>query len=138
MAEQQELFKVEVCIYKKDEVSYEDLIQFATKDYPPRAMPLMEKYGVVKFISSVKPPQFREPFRKTLQDFQRPEWTVPEYDLVQTFYLRSLDDMGPLMADPKWHKLEEEAQKLSNMRIGHIVVGHDVVLLDKTQGAGKS
>ncbi|KAI1866313.1 uncharacterized protein JN550_007701 [Neoarthrinium moseri] len=57
----------------------------------------------------------------------RPDWTVPDYDLVTTYWLCSLDDMRALTADPEWVQLEKEACIKSNIAIGHFVVGHEVV-----------
>ncbi|KAI2602194.1 hypothetical protein GGR54DRAFT_625319 [Hypoxylon sp. NC1633] len=56
----------------------------------------------------------------------RPDWTFPDYDLVTTYWLRSLDDMQALTADPEWAKLEKEACIRSNMSVRHFVVGYEV------------
>ncbi|KAL7628327.1 hypothetical protein AAE478_002527 [Parahypoxylon ruwenzoriense] len=122
------LIKLDICLYKKDDVSFEEFIHWATEVYPVEATPLMKKHGMVKWTQTIIPPHQREPFRKLLKDdLQRPKWTVPDYDLVHTFYLRSHDDMKALTAEPKWKELEEEAKKLANMSVGHFVNGHEIV-----------
>lgn len=80
------------------------------------------------FLQTVTPPHFREPFRHALKtEMGRPEWTVPDYDIVHAYYLKSMDDLKPLMEEPKWNELEEEAQRLSNTSIGQFVIGHETV-----------
>lgn len=32
----------------------------------------------------------------------RPEWTIPDYDMVTTYWLRSLKDMQALTTDLEW------------------------------------
>lgn len=57
----------------------------------------------------------------------RPEWTVPDYDLVHAYYLRNMDDMKAVTMEPKWNELEETAQKMAKMSIGQVVIGHETV-----------
>lgn len=59
----------------------------------------------------------------------RPNWTVPDYDIVMSYWLRDLTDMRGLTADPEWHAVEEEAQKWANMADGHFVIGYEIVML---------
>lgn len=70
-------------------------------------------------------------------DMGRPDWTVPDYDLVTTYWLRSLDDMQALTTDPVWAELEKDAATKSNLSIGHFVIGHEVVQFEgNVDGAG--
>lgn len=39
----------------------------------------------------------------------RPGWTIPDYDMVVTYWLHSLDDLRLLNTDPVWAELEEGA-----------------------------
>lgn len=57
----------------------------------------------------------------------RPQWVVPDYDLVMTYYLRSLDDMTKLTTSAGWAELEVGAEKIANVSIGQLVIGHEVV-----------
>lgn len=85
----------------------------------------------------VQPVHFREPLHHALKtDMGRPDWTGPPYDLVTTYWLRSLDDMLALAMDSEWAELEKEAQARSNMSIGQFVVGHEVVHFDNNKEAG--
>jgi hypothetical protein len=47
--EQPNLVKLDICLYKKDDVDYDDFIKWLTETYPPRAIPLMKKYGLVQW-----------------------------------------------------------------------------------------
>lgn len=60
-----------------------------------------------------------------------PDWTVPDYDMVTTYWIRSMDDMQALTTDPEWAELEKEAAARTNMSIGHLVVGHEIVHFEK-------
>lgn len=51
MSSQSPLFKVQVCLYKKDDTSYDEFIQWATEVYPVKAIPLMKSYGMVKWTT---------------------------------------------------------------------------------------
>lgn len=54
MASLSPLIKFDVCLYKKDEVSYDDFVEWATKVYPVKAKPLIQKY-VVKWTQASHP-----------------------------------------------------------------------------------
>lgn len=54
MASPSPLIKFDVCLYKKDGVSYEDFVEWATKVYPVKAKPLIQKY-VVKWTQASHP-----------------------------------------------------------------------------------
>lgn len=56
MASPSPLIKFDVCMYKKDEVSYEDFVEWATKVYPVKAKSLIQKY-VVKWTQASHPTQ---------------------------------------------------------------------------------
>jgi hypothetical protein len=43
------MLKVDVGLYKKDDVSHEDFIKWATEVYAPKAVPVMKKHGLVKW-----------------------------------------------------------------------------------------
>jgi hypothetical protein len=63
----------------------------------------------------------------------RPDWTVLEYDLVTTYYLRSLDDMQALTVDPQWVEQKKEAYVKSNMSSEQFVAGYEVVQSEKVE-----
>lgn len=46
MASLSPLIKFDVCMYRKDEISYDDFVEWATKVYPVKAKPLIQKYAV--------------------------------------------------------------------------------------------
>lgn len=84
--------------------------------------------NILTMVQTIQPAQFREPLRHTLKTAMgRPDWTIPDYDMVTTYWLRTLDDMQALTIDPEWAELEKEACTKSNMSIGHFVVGHEIV-----------
>ncbi|KAK7754483.1 hypothetical protein SLS62_003503 [Diatrype stigma] len=111
---QDQLIKFDVCLYKKDNISYDEFIKYATEVYPPKAVPLMKKHGIVQWAAN---------------EMGRPEWTVPDYDIVMSYWLRSVDDLRALTTDPEWDELEKEAQEITNMTIGHFVIGHQTIHL---------
>jgi hypothetical protein len=87
----------------------------------------------------MQPVAFRGPLRHALKEqMGRPNWTIPDYDLVITYYLRSLDDMQALTTDPEWVELEKEASKKSNMEIGHFVAGHEIVHFENNEAGASS
>ncbi|KAG8159215.1 hypothetical protein KVR01_010876 [Diaporthe batatas] len=127
MASPSTLIKFDVCLYKKDDVSYEDFVEWATKVYPVKAKPVIQKHAV-KWTQTVNPPHFREPLRHALKtDMGRPGWSIPDYDMVTTYWLHSLDDLRLMTTTPEWAELEVGAQAITNMDKGHFVVGHEIV-----------
>ncbi|ETS86009.1 hypothetical protein PFICI_04034 [Pestalotiopsis fici W106-1] len=122
------LIKFDVCIYKKNGMPQDEFMKWATTEYPVKAAPLIKRYGIVKWTQTIQPAGFRKPLRDSLQNnMGRSAWTVPDYDLVTTYWLKSLDDMHALTMDPEWAELEKDASTKSNMSIGHFVVGHEII-----------
>jgi hypothetical protein len=62
-------------------------------------------------------------------DLGRLEWTVSDYDLVLSYWLRSPNDLVALTQDPEWIELEKDARARINFSIGHFVIGHEIVQL---------
>lgn len=63
----------------------------------------------------------------------RPGWSVPDYDIVTTYWLHSLDDLRMMTTDPAWAELEEGALARTNMSVGHFVIGHEVVHFENNE-----
>ncbi|KAH8201436.1 hypothetical protein TruAng_004360 [Truncatella angustata] len=137
MAQESQLIKVDIRLYKKDEVPYEDFIKWATEVYPTKAIPLMKKHGLVKWTTTAFPPHFREPFRHALkEEMGRPEWVVPDHDLVMSYWVRSLDSLQALTTSREWDELEVDAQKITNVQIGQFAVGHEIVQFQDNWAGG--
>lgn len=47
------LIKFDVCVYKSANVSEEDFFDWATKQYPVKAAPLLKRYGIVKWTQVI-------------------------------------------------------------------------------------
>lgn len=75
----------------------------------------------------------REHQREVLRQLVRPDWTVPDYDMIMSYWLRSMDDMMALVSCPEWPEIEKEALALSNTRIGHLVAGHEIVQFENNE-----
>lgn len=58
------LIKFDVCLYKKDGVSYEDFAEWATKVYPVKAKPIIQKH-TVKWAQVSRAHRFLLSFRGT-------------------------------------------------------------------------
>lgn len=85
------------------------------------------------------PQEPRELLRETLKtQLSRPDWSVPDYDLVISYWLRDLEDMQKLSADPEWLKLEADALNWANMSIGHLVYGHEIVHFTSDEVPGQT
>ncbi|KAK4184882.1 hypothetical protein QBC35DRAFT_466056 [Podospora australis] len=125
-----QLIKLEICLYKQKDITSDEFINWVTKEYHLKAAPLMRKHGIVQWAQTITPPHFREPMREAfVLQMGRTNWTVAEYDIVMTYWLRSLNDMAALVQDPEWIELEKEAWRWGNMDIGHVVVGHEIIQL---------
>lgn len=68
----------------------------------------------------------------------RPGWSIPDYDMVTTYWLQSLDDLRLMTTDPTWAELEDGAQARTNMSVGHFVIGHEVVHFENNTLAAAS
>lgn len=51
MANSPELIKFQVCLHKKDDISFDDFIEWSTNVYPTKAKALMQRHGLVKWTS---------------------------------------------------------------------------------------
>jgi hypothetical protein len=49
MADSPQLLKFDVCIFKKDDVPFEDFARWVKEEYPPKAVPIMKKHGIVQW-----------------------------------------------------------------------------------------
>uniref|UniRef100_A0A8H7N6V2 EthD domain-containing protein n=1 Tax=Bionectria ochroleuca TaxID=29856 RepID=A0A8H7N6V2_BIOOC len=164
MASPNQLIKFQICIHKKDGIPQEDFVKWCTEDYPPRAIPLMKKHNMVKWtevsslsdidaFNNIQPPTERlhflltktiispeavEGLRHTLKnEMNRPKWTVPEYSIIMSYWLRSMDDLTALTTDPEWFELEKDAQKISNPEFGHIAIGHEITFIGEESKSEK-
>ncbi|CAI6087648.1 unnamed protein product [Clonostachys chloroleuca] len=138
MASPNQLIKFQICIHKKDDIPQEDFVKWCTQDYPPRAIPLMKKHNMVKWTETIISPEAVEGLRHTLKnDMNRPKWTVPEYSIIMSYWLRSMDDLTALTTDPEWFELEKDAQKISNPEFGHIAIGHEITFIDEESKSEK-
>ncbi|KAF7537327.1 hypothetical protein G7054_g3806 [Neopestalotiopsis clavispora] len=136
MSDNSKLIKFDVCVYKKDEVPEQEFVDWVTKEWPTRATPLIKRHGVVKLA---QPSNTREPFRHALKnEMGRPDWTVPDYDLVISYYVPSMDVMQALTTDPEWAELEKMAAVKCNMSVGHFVAGHEIVHFEGNNGGSTS
>ncbi|KAK4225462.1 hypothetical protein QBC38DRAFT_483072 [Podospora fimiseda] len=125
-----QLIKFNVCLYKKDDISHDDFVKWIKEDWTKKALPVLKEYGIVKFTLTTTPPCFREPFRQALVGpMGRPQWTVPDYDIVISYWLKSVEDLEKATKDPRWIELEEkEVLEKTNMALGHFVIGHESVV----------
>lgn len=78
---------------------------------------------------TLTPPEYREGNRQFIEHkLKQPEWKVPEYDAVVSYYIHDPADMGKLTADPEFQELEKDAPTIGNPRFGQLVLGHETVL----------
>lgn len=63
-------------------------------------------------------------------------WTVPDYDVTMSYWIRSMDDMRALVMSPEWAELEREAQPKGNGAIGHFIVGQQIVHFGSEEANG--
>ncbi|RYP09571.1 hypothetical protein DL764_001256 [Monosporascus ibericus] len=126
MATQQpQLIKLDVCMYKKDDISFEDFVRYVTEEYPSK--------GDSNHKETTMLPPYREPQREAAKQMERHEWTVPDYNFIMSYWLRSLDHMRTMVTSPEWIALEKEAQPRAIMRIGHFVVDHQIIHLENDE-----
>lgn len=77
----------------------------------------------------VTPPAYREPNREFIKNqLRQPEWTVPAYDAIVSYWIRDPADMGKLTSDPDFADLEKDAPVVLDQRLGHLVLGHQTII----------
>lgn len=54
-------------------------------------------------------------------------WTVPDYDVVVSYWVHNPADVGKVTADPEWLELEKDAPAVTKQGVGHLVLGHQTV-----------
>lgn len=52
-AEMSPLIKFDVCVFKNSNVTEEEFFDWATKQYPVKAAPLLKKHGIVKWTQVI-------------------------------------------------------------------------------------
>ncbi|CAP60211.1 uncharacterized protein PODANS_1_5240 [Podospora anserina S mat+] len=132
-----QLIKFSVYLYKKEDIDYDEFLNWVTKEYPSKAAPIMKRHGIVQWTQTVTPPHFRTPFRAALQHMGRDKWTVPDYDVVMSYWIPTPDTMQALTQDPEWIELEtKEAMPRANMTVGHFEIGHEIVQFGEVRSQG--
>ncbi|KAJ4388022.1 hypothetical protein N0V93_008627 [Gnomoniopsis smithogilvyi] len=128
MADEAPIFKFDVCLYKNDSISTEDFTKYMRETYLPKASAVVKKHGLLQFAVTLTPEGYREPSRAFIKSqMKQGEWTVPDYDVVVSYWMYNPSDMGKVVADPDWLELEKDAPAVTDQRVGHLVLGHQTV-----------
>lgn len=142
------IFKFDVCMYKNDNISTEDFNKYMSETFPPKAAPVIQRNGIFQYaivcndvnststwdeywplMKTITPPAYREPNRAFVKNqLKQPEWTVPDYNAVVSYWIRDPADMGKLTADPGFAELEKDAPAIANQKLDHLVLGHQTVV----------
>ncbi|KAK4194830.1 hypothetical protein QBC40DRAFT_290017 [Triangularia verruculosa] len=134
-----QLIKFSVYLYKKEDLPYDEFIEWVTKVYPTKAAPIMKRHGILQWTQTMTPPHFREPFRAALQQMGRDQWTIPDYDVVMSYWTPTTDTIQGLTQDPEWIELEQkEALPRANINLGHFEVGHEILQFGDVRGNGSA
>lgn len=77
---------------------------------------------------TLTPEAYRAPNRDFIKNqMKQGEWTVPDYDVVVSYWVHNPADVGKVTADPEWQELEKDAPAVTKQTIGHLVLGHEIV-----------
>lgn len=74
-------------------------------------------------------PTYRERQRDFIKNkMKQPDWTVPEYDAIVSYWIRDPADMAKLREDPDFPELEKDVPVIANTKLGHLLLGHQTVM----------
>lgn len=83
------------------------------------------------------PPEQREQQREAAKQMGRDNWTIPDYDVAMSYWIRSMDDLGAMVMSPEWNELEAESLPKVRIEIGHFLVGQQIVHFGIEEANGK-
>ncbi|KAJ4425106.1 hypothetical protein N0V82_000161 [Gnomoniopsis sp. IMI 355080] len=129
MAAQHPIFKFDVFIYKNDQKSSEEFTKYMTEVYAPKAAPIVKRNGILQYAVMVTNPIYRERQGDFIKNkMKQPEWTVPDYDAIVSYWIRDPTDMVKLREDPEFPELEKDVPVIANTKLGHLLLGHQTLM----------
>ncbi|KAK4642919.1 hypothetical protein QC761_401625 [Podospora bellae-mahoneyi] len=128
-----QLYKFEVGIYKRNNVTWDAFAAFLVNSRYPKVKPLVAKHGVAVWTETLTPPSARAIAAGAIP----PGWTVPQYDSISTYYVSDPSVLGALTTDPAWIALEIAAAGYVDGSRGTLLAGFETVKYEKPKKGGK-
>ncbi|OTA97041.1 hypothetical protein M434DRAFT_392221 [Hypoxylon sp. CO27-5] len=95
------ILKVEAFHYKLDSVSDEAFEKYVHQVLTPKWVALVKRHNVLRYTSTITPSTFSKEFGPVLEQ-TRPGWQMNEAHLTITYYVRNIDEMKAIVADPEY------------------------------------
>ncbi|KAJ4346819.1 uncharacterized protein N0V89_010751 [Didymosphaeria variabile] len=132
MAPQKEtLIKFTSRRYKSEGVSDEEFHAFATRDHAPKAAPIQARHGFLGVRQSFKPAALRALLTEGPFGTARPQhWTVDDHDFEVVFYVRSMEQLGALLADPDFQKLMGDEADMCDPGRAELSIGWEEMFVE--------
>ncbi|XDG06153.1 hypothetical protein ABKA04_005768 [Annulohypoxylon sp. FPYF3050] len=119
---------------RKDGVSDKTLMDWFHNVHLTAGLPLMKKYGIIKYAVHVQDPKVGAAFQLEL-DQVRPGWEVRKCDLVLEYWTYDMGNLKSLIMDSEWQekavKGEGDIFDVSKPTVIHI--GYDTTYLSDGQ-----
>ncbi|KAK7711085.1 hypothetical protein SLS57_008175 [Botryosphaeria dothidea] len=120
----QRLLRLSIAHYRSQNVSEEAFHRWAAEDHCARAAGIHARHGVEAYGMLFNLTATREAARE-LNERLGKKWVLDDHDVVVEFYLRDLEAVQRIIADPEFAKLqEEEAPWVDTERSDGGVVAH--------------
>ncbi|KIW00115.1 uncharacterized protein PV09_08297 [Verruconis gallopava] len=125
------LIKYRVEHFRKEGVSAEDFEKFFTEVHLAAALPLMRKYGFVKYAVERRNPELAAAFEPMLHSVH-PTWNVSEADIVIQYWFPSMECLKKLVADPDWDgKAVKGQEDWIQIEKGTVSLCHETTYIDE-------
>ncbi|XXH05459.1 hypothetical protein Hte_011886 [Hypoxylon texense] len=125
-----QLIKYTIEHYRKDGVSEEALLRWFREWHIPRAVPLMNKYGITKYSVLTRIPELCDAFQGDLNRV-RPTWEVSKADFVLEYWMPDLGCLRTLVMDPDWAEgAVKDQDNWLDMSKSTVHIGHDMTYLE--------
>ncbi|KAI0178958.1 hypothetical protein GGR52DRAFT_569863 [Hypoxylon sp. FL1284] len=127
----QQLIKYTIEHYRKDGVSEEALQKWFREWHIPRALPLMNKYGITKYSVYTRLPELCNAFQPGLHKV-RPTWEVSQADFVLEYWMPDMDCFRKLVMDSEWVEgAAKDWDDWLDMSRSTVHIGYDTTYLEK-------
>ncbi|KAJ5122564.1 Dimeric alpha-beta barrel [Penicillium atrosanguineum] len=125
--------KFTITHYRQQQHSHEAFIDWIVEEHLPLAIPVFEKYGVIKYCLFVTPPSQNGALKEEIGAF-RPTWDFATFDCFIEYMLPDMETIKKIMSDPDWQVAVKDQDKWVDVPKALVSVGYCTGnLLDKNQ-----
>ncbi|KAE8325671.1 hypothetical protein BDV39DRAFT_206794 [Aspergillus sergii] len=92
--------------YKKEGIPEKDFHEYGTREHAPKAARIQQRHGAIKVTQAV-----------------RPNWSIDDYDVSISVYVRSPETLQVIVTDPEFQSLIAGQDDILDQTRTHVTAG---------------